>query len=98
MASSFNVYKIRITWAIGSRLFNVRQDWNSAIPVPISGGGTGANTLAGAKAVLGIVDQLFTILYPGGTEAAPASMGIGQRVSVVTPFPGRRIACRAEIL
>lgn len=51
--SGFKVYRIRITGAIGSRLFAVRQDWNSAIPVPISGGGTGAPTPDGSRENLG---------------------------------------------
>ncbi|MFA9209854.1 MAG: hypothetical protein ACEQSN_17090 [Yersinia sp. (in: enterobacteria)] len=40
-------------------MFTFNQDWNSAIPVPITGGGHGANTLAGAQSALGVVADAF---------------------------------------
>ncbi|WP_072087378.1 hypothetical protein, partial [Yersinia enterocolitica] len=45
---NFKVYKVLCVGAPGSRVFTVREDWNSANPVPISGGGTGATAAAGA--------------------------------------------------
>lgn len=51
---NFKVYKVLCVGAPGSRVFTVREEWSSANPVPITGGGTGANTLAGAKSALGI--------------------------------------------
>ncbi|WP_129019393.1 hypothetical protein [Yersinia enterocolitica] len=50
---NFKVYKVLCVGAPGSRVFTVREDWNSANPVPISGGGTGATAAAGALANLG---------------------------------------------
>ncbi|HDL6968821.1 TPA: hypothetical protein PXM19_004431, partial [Yersinia enterocolitica] len=52
-AANFKVYKLLCVGAAGSRVFTFNQDWNSANPVPISGGGTGAPTAAGALANLG---------------------------------------------
>lgn len=40
----------------------------------------------------------FTILYPGGTEAAPANITLNQRIAVANPFSGRQFHCRVEIL
>ena len=42
--------------------------------------------------------QKFVILYPEGTEAAPATLGVNQRKTIANPFPGRRIAAIVEIL
>ncbi|MFW5401288.1 hypothetical protein V2A85_16475 [Yersinia sp. 1252 StPb PI] len=58
-AANFKVYKLLCVGAAGSRVFTFNQDWNSANPIPISGGGTGANTLAGAQSALGIVADAF---------------------------------------
>lgn len=52
-AANFKVYKLLCVGAAGSRVFTFNQDWNSANPVPISGGGTGATAAAGALANLG---------------------------------------------
>lgn len=38
-----------------------------------------------------------TYLYPGGTEASPASISANQRIVVVNPFAGRAIHCIAEV-
>lgn len=42
--------------------------------------------------------QKFTTLYPGGTEAGPASLSIAQRVEITNPFSGRQINFRVEVL
>ncbi|HHH1141510.1 phage tail protein [Yersinia enterocolitica] len=42
--------------------------------------------------------QKFVILYPEGTEAAPATLGINQRKTIANPFPGRRISVVLEVL
>ncbi len=42
--------------------------------------------------------QKFVILYPEGTEAAPATLGVNQRKTIANPFPGRRITAIVEIL
>lgn len=52
--TNFKVYKVLSVGAAGSRVFTVREEWNSANPVPISGGGTGAITAGGALANLGL--------------------------------------------
>lgn len=119
--ANYRVFKVIGVGAVGSRVFTVRQDWNSAIPVPITGGGTGGNTPATGRTGLGLGNsatkdvgtttgtvaagddsrfgnlQLFTILYPGGTPAAPLYITANQRVVVTNPFSGRPIACRAEV-
>ncbi|MFA3777890.1 hypothetical protein Q2T71_04610 [Yersinia sp. 1652 StPb PI] len=51
--SNYRVYEVISVGAAGSRVFTVREAWNSANPVPISGGGTGATAAAGALANLG---------------------------------------------
>lgn len=58
-AANFKVYKLLCVGAAGSRVFTYNQDWNSAIPIPITGGGHGATTLAGAQSALGIVADAF---------------------------------------
>lgn len=52
--TNYRVYKVLGVGASGSRVFTVREDWNSANPIPISGGGTGATTEAGARTNLGL--------------------------------------------
>ncbi|HHS7123802.1 TPA: hypothetical protein ACTM63_004375 [Yersinia enterocolitica] len=42
--------------------------------------------------------QKFVYLYPGGTEAAPSSIGLSQRLVLDSPFPGSIIECKAEAL
>ncbi|ELI7915166.1 phage tail protein [Yersinia enterocolitica] len=54
VASAFNVYHVRLTGNKGVRTFSVRQVWNAAMPVPITGGGTGATTALGALTNLGL--------------------------------------------
>lgn len=71
---------------------------NAKIALPISSGGTGSTTLVGAQSALGIVPQLITTLYPGGSAGSPPSIGINQRIDVANPFPGRNINFRVEIL
>lgn len=39
----------------------------------------------------------ITYLYPGGTEALPASISANQRIVVANPFPSREISCIAEV-
>ena len=39
----------------------------------------------------------FTILYPNGTAANPASISLNTRVVVNNPFPGYLVYCVAEI-
>lgn len=52
-SANFKVYKLLCVGAAGSRVFTFNQDWNSANPVPITGGGTGAITASAALANLG---------------------------------------------
>ncbi|WP_222424693.1 prophage tail fiber N-terminal domain-containing protein [Yersinia mollaretii] len=92
---NYRVFKVLSVGAPGSRVFTVRQDWNSAIPVPISGGGTGAATPSAARAALGM---LFTIMYPEGTQASPYSFPVNTRRVYVNPFVGRVVKCVAEVL
>lgn len=57
--ANFIVYKVLASGVHGSRTFAIRTEWNSANPVSITGGGHGANTLAGAQSALGIVADAF---------------------------------------
>ncbi|WP_186369312.1 pyocin knob domain-containing protein [Yersinia bercovieri] len=45
-----------------------------------------------------IKPRLITILYPGGSASAPPTLTINQRLSYATPFAGRKIDCRVELL
>lgn len=65
--TNFKVFKVLSVGAVGSRVFTVREEWTSANPVPISGGGHGANTLAGAQSALGIVTDAFGAGQVSGT-------------------------------
>ncbi|HDL7929255.1 TPA: hypothetical protein U5D97_004463, partial [Yersinia enterocolitica] len=53
-STNFKVYKLLCVGAAGSRVFTFNQDWNSANPIPVNGGGTGATTAAGALVNLGL--------------------------------------------
>lgn len=52
-AGKYNTYYVRMSSAAGSRTIYVTQDWNSASPIPINGGGTGAITASAALENLG---------------------------------------------
>ncbi|HHJ0103591.1 TPA: phage tail protein [Yersinia enterocolitica] len=41
--------------------------------------------------------QKFTYLYPGGSAAAPATLGLSQRIVLDNPFTGRKIDYRCEV-
>lgn len=66
-----------------------------------------ANTSVGVNAIV-TPDSLrflplgtytpFTIIYPGGSEASPATINAGNRVIVPTPFPASELFCIAEVL
>lgn len=84
-APNFKVYKILSIGAANSRVFTFNQDFNSAIPVPISGGGTGATTVAGAISTLGLndvarVNQLTGIVG----SSRNARIGIAAAASTAT--------------
>nr|WP_261368993.1 phage tail protein [Yersinia sp. KBS0713] len=73
-AANFKVYKLLCVGAAGSRVFTFNQDWNSANPVPISGGGTGGATVAEALVNLGLGDGSLIpigIPLPYPLSAAP---------------------------
>ncbi|HDL7125431.1 TPA: phage tail protein [Yersinia enterocolitica] len=55
-ATNFKVYRLLCVGAAGSRVFTFNQDWNSANPVPVSGGGFGGATVEAAFANLGLGD------------------------------------------
>ncbi len=61
---NFKVYKVLCVGAPGSRVFTVREEWSSANPVPITGGGTGAITASAALANLGgiVLSQLTGVV------------------------------------
>lgn len=100
--SNFNVYKIRVSGAAGSRTFTVRQDWNSANPIPITGGGTGATTAAGALVNLGLGEgSLIPIGVPLPYPLATAPTGYlkcnGSSFSTTT-YPQLAVAYPSGVL
>ena len=50
--SIYNLYNILVTGNKGSRVFKVRQIWNTANIIPVNKGGTGANNADAARANL----------------------------------------------
>lgn len=77
LASNFKVYKILSVGAKGSRVFTVREELTSANPVPITGGGTGANTLTSAQSALGIVTNAFNESEVKNTPWLSLTIGSG---------------------
>ncbi|WP_261374723.1 phage tail protein [Yersinia intermedia] len=79
-AGKYNTYYVRMSGAAGSRTIYVIQDWNSASPIPITGGGTGAIDAAGGRTNLGL----------GTAAVANIGTGTGQVLSMAsfTSGPG----------
>lgn len=81
----FSRYQVMIAGHQGSRTFSVRRIWTSSEPVPLSGGGTGASTPAGARSNLELAGLSVEDIAPinkGGTGADNVSsalnnLGIG---------------------
>ncbi|QGR64682.1 hypothetical protein [Yersinia intermedia] len=98
-AGKYNTYYVRMSGAAGSRTIYVTQDWNSANPIPLSGGGLGATTAAGAIATLGLGEGSLApigvpLLYPSTApvtsgylkcNASPFSTTIYPRLATVYP-------------
>lgn len=75
-STNFKVYKLLCVGAAGSRVFTFNQDWNSANPIPVNGGGTGATTAAGALVNLGLGEgSLIPIGVPLPYPLATAPTG-----------------------
>lgn len=81
----FSRYQVMIAGHQGSRTFSVRRIWTSSEPVPLSGGGTGASTPAGARSNLelgGLSVEDIAPINKGGTgtdnvSSALDNFGIG---------------------
>ncbi|MGG5194723.1 hypothetical protein ACFMPF_20345, partial [Citrobacter sp. S5] len=81
----FSRYQVMIAGHQGSRTFSVRRIWTSSEPVPVSGGGTGASTPAGARSNLelgGLSVEDIAPINKGGTgtnnvSSALDNFGIG---------------------
>ncbi|MEB1112099.1 hypothetical protein VC875_10405 [Citrobacter portucalensis] len=81
----FSRYQVMIAGHQGSRTFSVRRIWTSSEPVPLSGGGTGASTPAGARSNLelgGLSVEDIAPINKGGTgtdnvSSALNNFGIG---------------------
>ncbi|HEN3469389.1 TPA: tail fiber protein [Yersinia enterocolitica] len=74
--SNYRVYEVISVGAPGSRVFTVREEWNSANPIPVNGGGTGATTAAGALVNLGLGEgSLIPIGVPLPYPLATAPTG-----------------------
>lgn len=86
---NYRVFKVLSVGAPGSRVFTVRQDWNSAIPVPITGGGTGGNTPATGRTGLGLGDAATkNVGTTAGTVAAGDDSRFGSSQLSTTLYPG----------
>lgn len=101
-AANFKVYKLLCVGAAGSRVFTVREEWNSANPIPISGGGTGATTAAGALVNLGLGEgSLIPIGVPLPYPLATAPTGYlkcnGSSFSTTT-YPQLAVAYPSGVL
>ncbi|ELI8099018.1 hypothetical protein RSG06_002962 [Yersinia enterocolitica] len=70
----FNTYYIRMSGTVGARIIYAIQDWNSANPIPISGGGTGATTDAGARTSLGLGDAAQRTVGTGSANVPDISI------------------------
>lgn len=82
LAANFKVYKVLSVGAKGSRVFTVREELTSANPVPITGGGTGSNTLTSAQSALGIVADAFGASGVVSTPWLSLTIGSGWTGSV----------------
>ena len=75
----FSRYQVMIAGYQGSRTFSVRRIWTSSEPVPLSGGGTGASTPAGARSNLelgGLSVEDIAPINKGGTGADNVSSAL----------------------
>ncbi|EKU4730551.1 gp53-like domain-containing protein, partial [Citrobacter freundii] len=75
----FSRYQVMIAGHQGSRTFSVRRIWTSSEPVPLSGGGTGASTPAGARSNLelgGLSVEDIAPINKGGTGADNVSSAL----------------------
>lgn len=73
--ASYVAYSIRYSGSKGSRIFSVRAELSSAIPVTISQGGTGATTAANARTNLGlglVATESIVPVTKGGTGSTSA--------------------------
>lgn len=100
--ANFKVYELLCVGAAGSRVFTFRQDWNSANPIPITGGGTGATTVAGAIANLGLGDGSLVPIgiplpYPLATPPAGFLKVNGSSFSTTT-YPKLALAYPSGVL
>ncbi|EOX5684205.1 phage tail protein, partial [Yersinia enterocolitica] len=101
-AGKYNTYYVRMSGAAGSRTIYVTQDWNSSSPVPITGGGTGATTAAGALANLGLSDGSLVPIgvplpYPLATPPAGFLKVNGSSFSTAT-YPKLALAYPSGVL
>ncbi|WP_425085987.1 hypothetical protein [Yersinia intermedia] len=85
-SANFKVYNLLCVGAAGSRVFTFNQDWNSANPIPITGGGTGANTAPLARSALGLGSAAVASLgsatgnvLPIGTAYNTTTAGVAAR-------------------
>lgn len=100
--SNYRVYEVISVGAPGSRVFTVREEWNSANPIPINGGGTGATTAAGALVNLGLGEgSLIPIGVPLPYPLATAPTGYlkcnGSSFSTTT-YPQLAVAYPSGVL
>lgn len=94
----FNTYYIRMSGTVGARIIYAIQDWNSASPIPINGGGTGATTAADALTNFGLnnivrfgtfgtlPDGAMTTLPSGNFNIAPSGWCAAASATINAPY------------
>lgn len=73
-SANFRVWYLRMGGNPGSRTFTAREVRTSANPIPISGGGTGATTDAGARTSLGLGDAAQRTVGTGSANVPDISI------------------------
>ncbi len=101
-SSNFRAWYLRLGGYPGSRIFTAREIQTSANPVPISGGGTGATTVAGAITNLGLGDGSLVPIgvplpYPLATPPAGFLKVNGSSFSTAT-YPKLALAYPSGVL
>ncbi|EPU8563232.1 hypothetical protein ACVZYT_000951 [Yersinia enterocolitica] len=94
----FNTYYVRMSGTVGSRIIYAIQDWNSASPIPINGGGTGATTAADVLTNFGLnnivrfgtfgtlPDGAMTTLPSGNFNIAPSGWCAAASATINAPY------------
>lgn len=103
------LYRSRINNNTGNNPASSSVEWELVVKVYSVNGQTGDVTITAAD--LGAITQSdadnrylqlvnapdVVVLYPNGSEAAPATISVSQRIIIDNPFPGHQVVTIAEI-